>query len=162
MLKLIRNENFKFHDKTYVHDSIFTALSRLLIYHQGPADDLIKHRENIKNRVEVLEQFRSLSNNEIFWYAEPRIKENYVARVGLSGTNLTDNIRETDKLKKSAIDAFIAYLAINSLDNDRYGELKAEIHNTYTLGNRHLYPTTMEDAIQIAVNFGKKIYKSQK
>ena len=47
------------------------------------------------------------------------------------------------------------YLTINSLDNDRFGELKAGMHNAYTFGNRHVYPTIMEEAIQIADNFGK-------
>ena len=100
LLKLIRNVNFKFEDQTYVYDNIYAGLHRIVTYSKNPDDDLVKHRDRIKNRMEIVEQFGNLANTDVIAAGEPRIKELQIDRTLLNDEALiAANMAEEATLK---------------------------------------------------------------
>ena len=69
---------------------------------------------------------------------------------------IAENEAAIAKQKKIAREKFIVYLAMHSLDNEKCGKLKSDLHNGFTLGKKDIHLKTMEDAIQIVMNHGHK------
>ena len=155
LLAAIRNVNFKFEDQTYIHENIFYSLRNLMAHTKGPEDDLIEHRDRLKNKIEVVEQFGDFGKFAIIQRANPAIAllRADMDKGSMSPDKYVTSLKIIEDLSKANKNQFMAFLYLTTLDDQGFGSLKRELHNAYAMGNTNVYPKTIDGAIKLENNF---------
>ena len=71
LLNLTKNLHLKFGNQICINDNIFMFLLRLFNYKNNPDYDLVKQKDKLNNRFNIVEQFGYLENSDILYQANP-------------------------------------------------------------------------------------------
>ena len=120
-------------------------MKRFYTYRQGADDTNNEHYDKLNNLVDVLKSYGwSIGTETLLVEADDVWK-----RLDAQGRQDDSNI---ELLMKRNEERFLAFALIAKSDNNRYGELKTELENDYTMGSNR-YPTTMTKALHLLTNY---------
>ena len=145
LLKEIKNIIFKFEDESYPMHSLFKANESVYLIKQQEDESNVKYYERFCNAVEAAEQYGACFGvDEATLMTDEEYRE--------LSQRQQQSKAEKDKAKKRVKEKYLAYIFINKLDANKYGNLKKELQNDYAKGKNN-YPGTVLEAYKLLTNY---------